>query len=202
MQQNLLWTGREYDSLENCLVELGETGAEITSTIIGRYGEKIYQVDYRIRTNQQWETLALELKSRHSNQTQVIQLESDGTGNWWLNGEKADEFAGCIDVDIPLTPFTNTLPIRRLNLRPGQTQEIRVLYCDLLEWQLKPVRQLYTCLSETEYQYENVPNDFEATIQVDEFKLVVDYPQLFVRTAVLPTAYNEGGFLPRLNRPI
>lgn len=189
MQRNLLWTGREYESLENCLINMGETGAEITSTIIGRYEEKIYQVHYRIQTNPDWETVWLEIESRHSNRPQKIRLEGDGTGHWRLNGQPAAEFSGCIDVDIPLTPLTNTLPIRRLRLAQNQSAEIRVIYCDLLADSIKPVHQRYTRRSETDYHYENVPNDFEATIQVDELGLVVDYPSLFVRTAVLSTSY-------------
>lgn len=189
MQTNLLWTGREYYSLENCLVETTAAGSEITSTIVGLYEGKLYKVEYRIRTNQQWETVFLEINSRHSNQIQLIQLEGDGKGNWKQNGKQVDQFKGCIDVDIPVTPFTNTLPIRRLRLEQNQSKEIQVLYCDVLEQQLRSVRQRYTCLSDTEYHYENVPNDFEATIQVDGSGLVVDYPLLFVRTAAMETHF-------------
>jgi hypothetical protein len=189
MQTNLLWTGREYYSLENCLVNVTPDGTEISSTIIGHYEEKIYKTEYRIKTNQHWETVFLEINSRHSNQIQSLKFESDGKGNWLFNGKKADQFTGCIDVDIPLTPFTNTLPIRRLKLNQNQSQEIQVIYCDLLEQQIRAVRQKYSCLSTTEYHYENVPNDFEATIQVDESGFVIDYPLLFIRTAALKTDY-------------
>ena len=193
MQINILWTGREYYSLENCLVNTTDTGSEITSNIIGYYDEKIYSVEYKILTNENWETTLLEINSRHSNQTQLIRLESDGKGNWESKGKKAEQFNGCIDVDIPLTPFTNTLPIKRLDLTPGQEQEIDVIYCDLLELQIKRVRQKYTCLSNTEFHYENVPNDFEATITVDESGLVIDYPALFKRKAALMTGYRNPG---------
>nr|WP_242674799.1 putative glycolipid-binding domain-containing protein [Niastella populi] len=71
----------------------------------------------------------------------------------------------------------------RLNLQKGETQEVQVIYFDLLQQTIKPVRQKYTCLSPTEYHYENIPNDFEADIKVDEMGLVVDYPVLFERTA-------------------
>lgn len=54
----------------------------------------------------------------------------------------------------------------------------------MLAGQLKRVAQKYTKLSDSEYLYENVPNDFEAKIQVDEFGLVVDYPMLFVRKSI------------------
>lgn len=86
-------------------------------------------------------------------------------------------------LDIPPTPFTNSLPINRLRVKKGEEHQIRVIYLDLLEKQIKPVRQQYTRLSETAYLYQNVPNDFEAKIEVDEFGLVVDYPLLFIRTA-------------------
>jgi hypothetical protein len=190
MQTNLLWTGREYYSLENCLVDVQSAGTEIISTIIGKYKEKIYKVEYLIKTNHDWETILLEIHSRHSDKTQSIRLQGDGKGNWTGNNENADQFKGCIDVDISLTPFTNTLPIKRLRLDQDQSKEIQVIYFDLLEGQIKPVRQKYTCLSKTKYHYGNVPNDFEATIEVDEEMFVVDYPSLFFRTAALLTNYH------------
>jgi uncharacterized protein len=191
MQTNLLWTGREYYSLENCLVDELPGGTEITSTIIGKYEEKIYKVEYRIKTNPDWETILLEIHSRHSDKTQSIRLESDGKGNWTGNVGMTEQFKGCIDVDIPLTPFTNTLPIKRLGLGQNQSKEIRVIYCDLLEGVISPVTQKYTFLSATRYHYENVPNDFEATIEVDDSGFVIDYPSLFFRSASLNTHYNH-----------
>ena len=35
-----------------------------------------------------------------------------------------------IDVDISATPFTNTLPIRRLGLQPGEFAELDVAFVD------------------------------------------------------------------------
>lgn len=194
MQTNILWSGREYYSLENCLIDTSETGSEITSTIIGSYQGKIYQVAYHIKTNEHWETVFVAITSRHSNQTQKIQLEGDGKGNWTSNGTEAKQFRGCIDVDIALTPFTNTLPIRRLKLHQQQEQVIQVIYIDLIDQRILPVRQLYRCLSATEYHYENIPNDFEARVVVDESGFVVDYPSLFVRTAAIKTAYGTAGW--------
>jgi dihydrofolate reductase len=51
MQTNLLWTGREYYSLENCLVKVTAAGSEIISTIIGHYQETIYKVEYLCQNN-------------------------------------------------------------------------------------------------------------------------------------------------------
>ena len=189
MQINLLWTGREYYSLENCLVNITPAGGEINSTIVGLYEGNIYKVSYTIKTNEHWQTIFLAIDSQQNNKTDHTQLEGDGNGNWLYNGKKAEQYNGCIDIDIPLTPFTNTLPIRRLALHQNESSEIHVIYCDILAEQITPVCQKYTRISDAAYHYENVPNDFEATIQVDEFGLVVDYPQLFVRTSALITWY-------------
>lgn len=190
MQTNIMWTGLDYDSKENCLVDTTENGTEINSVIVGSYGPKIFRVEYRIRTNPRWATLFVEVRSQHSNQVQYHRLESDGQGNWKSQGKPAPQLNGCMDIDISLTPLTNTLPINRLKLSPSTSQEIQVVYLDLLEQQMAPVRQKYTCLSKTSYQYENVPNDFEAVITVDGLGLVVDYPELFVRKASLNSNYH------------
>ena len=191
MQTNILWTGREYHSIENCLVTTDQNGADIRSIIVGTYQSKIYRVEYQIKTNARWETVFAGIKSRHSNNEEYILLEGDGKGNWTRNGESIPAFAGCVDVDIPLTPFTNTLPVKRLDTEIGKEQQIKVLYLDLLEEQIKPVHQKYIRLSDTVYHYENVPNDFEADITVDDFGLVVDYPELFVRTTIQQTNYQR-----------
>jgi uncharacterized protein len=108
-----------------------------------------------------------------------------------------ERFAGCIDIDIPLTPFTNTLPVSRLNLKNGEEQRIKVIYLDILEATIRPVQQKYTRLSPTVYHYENIPNDFEADITVDDRGFVVDYPSLFRRTSVVESADRTSTFSPR-----
>lgn len=189
MQTNLVWSGLEYGSLENCLVNTSAAGAEITSTIISSYDHKIFKINYCIKTNNKWETVFFEISSQHSNKLDVVKFEGDGKGNWSSNGIRVEQFEGCIDIDISLTPFTNSLPINRLNLIQNQRQEIRVIYLDVLEQQMNPVWQQYTRLSDTIYHYQNIPNNFEANIEVDESGLVVDYPTLFIRNAVLKSNY-------------
>lgn len=189
MQVNVLWTGREYYSLENCLIHVADTGVHVNSVIVGKYEDKLYRVEYEVVMNQFWQTTFFEVKSRHSNIMQHFRFEGDGKGTWRCDGKIASQFEGCIDIDIPLTPFTNTLPIKRLKMGKGSANEIKVIYVDLLEQQIIPVRQKYVSLSESVYHYENIPNDFEADIIVDEYGLVVDYPLLFERTSILHTQY-------------
>ncbi len=190
MQTNLLWTGREYYSLENCIVNTTVNGTEITSTIIGKYKAKIYRVEYHIKTNKKWETKYVEIKSQHSNKVQHHKFKNDGKGNWVTNGKQLPTVKGCIDIDIALTPFTNTLPIKRLHLAKGEEQEIQVLYFDILKNKITAAKQKYIRLSDSEYKFENVPNNFEAIIKIDKQGFIIDYPSLFENTAILHSKYH------------
>jgi len=161
----------------------------IKSVIVGKYHERLYRVDYKIETNKNWETIHAQVQYQHNNHIGQLQLDGNGKGNWRMNGKPAGQFNGCIDIDIPLTPFTNTLPVNRLELGPDEARQIQVIYLDLLKQEIRPVKQKYRCLSPTLYHYENIPNDFEANIEVDDMGFVVDYPSLFTRTAKVQSDY-------------
>jgi hypothetical protein len=112
-----------------------------------------------------------------------IDLLSDGAGEWRDGtGASLPHLSGAIDVDLPLTPFTNTLPIRRLGLRAGHSAELRVVYICLPEFTVTTDPQRYTCIEPLRrYRYESMDSDFVREIEVDEHGLVLTYPGLFRR---------------------
>ena len=182
MQTNILWTGIAYHSREHCVLTNNDESIDVSSVIVGAHDDKIYRVDYSIKTNRNWECIFFELTIQLSDKKEIINYHSDGRGNWTKNGAPVNEFKGCIDIDISLTPFTNSLPINRLEWELNKPLQINVMFLDILSHKIIPVQQRYTKLSNTEYKFENVPNDFEAVITVDESGIVVNYPELFVRT--------------------
>jgi hypothetical protein len=189
MQKNILWTGIAYHSLENGILTITDNGSEINSSIIGAYAGELYKIEYRIRTNQYWETTFFEITSQLYNTVERTAFRREGKESWYVNGQPEEKFNGCIDIDISLTPFTNTLPINRLKLSEKESEQVKVLYVDVLGRKMMPVQQKYTRLSPTDYKYENVPNDFESVIAVDDLGLVVEYPGLFKRTYIAESAY-------------
>jgi hypothetical protein len=115
-----------------------------------------------------------------------VDLVSDGEGNWrTAGGEAVPELAGYIDVDISATPFTNTLPINRLGLAPGESADTSVVYVGVDEIRVWTEPQRYTCLDRridgSLYRFEALDSGFEAELPVDADGLVRDYPGLFRR---------------------
>jgi hypothetical protein len=115
-----------------------------------------------------------------------VELLSDGEGHWTTaDGRAVKYLEGCEYVDIAETPFTNTLPVRRLGLSCGESAEIAVAYFDGAELQPSPEPQRYTRLEKDEegelYRFESLDAGFTADLVVDADGLVVDYPGLFRR---------------------
>jgi uncharacterized protein len=178
MQTNIIWTGRLYQSIENCILTRMSGGNEIVSTIIGHHENRIYKIDYHICTNENWETTFVNIRTQFDNLVELITLEKK-EGKWLLNNKPDPEFEDIFDIDISLTPFTNTLPVNRLKLKDGERKVIEVIYFDIFEKEIKSVKQVYTRVSGTDYVYENYDGSFKANIRVDEQGLVVDYSELF-----------------------
>ena len=91
------------------------------------------------------------------------------------------EYTGAIDVDLAMTPFTNTLPIRRLGLAVGAAADIIVVYVTFPDLAVSADPQRYTRLAERTYRFESLDGGFVRDIEVDEHGLVVTYPGLFRR---------------------
>ena len=182
---DLVWSGIEYDSIEHCHVALENEAIDIDASILGHYQGNIYSVRYAIRTDVEWKVRRVQIHSKINGVEHTMRLESAGDGIWTYNGKREEAFNACYEIDLPLTPFTNTLPINRLGMNLQETRQIKVIYIDLLEHTVLPVFQKYARLSEGAYRYENVPNDFEAVIKVDSSGFVEDYPGLFKRVTIL-----------------
>lgn len=107
----------------------------------------------------------------------TVELLSDGYGTW----EGRTELEGCVDVDLSATPFTNTLPIRRLRLSVRETRDLRTVYVRAPDLSVSVDPQRYTRLAPRTYRYESLDSDFCRELTVDSHGLVVDFPDMFRR---------------------
>jgi len=181
MQQDIRWKSEYYHTSEHCQLSRLADRLEIQSHITGRYENTAVDLRYTIHTDLQWQVRSFTVNSRLDDMTTIITGAKTRTGTWLINGLPDPALDTCIDIDISLTPFTNSLPINRLSFIPDQPQQIHVVYMDILTKQILHRQQQYTCLSPTRYHFANIPNDFEADITTDENGLVTDYPGLFTR---------------------
>ncbi len=185
MERDVIWVPWEGPGLEHLHLRQDANGVLVDSIIIGLDRGRPFRLRYRIRCDTGWRALEVTLGLLGPREVELA-LVSDGQGRWGTpDGQGVSAIQGTVDVDISATPCTNTLPIRRLGLKPGQSAELTVAYLAVPELRLETVRQRYTCLEARpdggRYRYESPARGFVAELVVDRDGLVVDYPGRFRR---------------------
>lgn len=184
---DVLWRRRDQPSLEHC--RLSRLDAEqgsfywLTGTVIALEAGSPYRVMYSVHCDDRWRTRGVHVTTIHGNDHRQLQLESDGAGNWLRGGEPANEFAGLLDVDLSITPATNTLPIRRLGLEVGQEAAVEAAWIRFPALELTPLPQRYRRTGHGSYQYESRGGEFTASLDVDHEGMVVRYGELWERVS-------------------
>ena len=159
-------------------------GFELTGTILAVHELEPLEVKYRLECGSDWSTRAVFIEQRRGFQRSTLSLTSDGVGAWSdSHTGKLDSLAGCLEVDLELTPITNTLPINRLKLAIGQREEIAVAWIRFPSLEIVRARQSYERLNAQTYRYCSLASGFTAEIDVDEIGLTLRYEGIWERIA-------------------
>lgn len=180
-----MWVPWARPGLEHLRLELDPDGPVADGLVLGLADERAFRLYYRIQCDSAWRVQRADLALLGADRP-PLNLRTDGEGRWTDgDGRPLSEFEGCLDLDLSVTPFTNTLPIRRLGLEPGQSAEVLMAYVDVPELRLQSTRQRYDCLEMGPgggmYRFTALPGGYNAVLPVDPDGLVLDYRGLFKR---------------------
>lgn len=159
-------------------------------TVTGEVGRE--RVHYVLRLSPTWQVRQF-LLFRDLDEPDLW-LATDGHARWGeMNGAHRPDLDGCRDIELDCTPFTATLPLRRLPLDVGDQMELPVLLVDVVTLGVVPVRQRYHRLGDRRWRCERlgahvVKDPVEGPVasrvsefDVDEYGLVLDLPGAFRR---------------------
>jgi len=153
-----------------------EGRGEIAATLDGAP----LNASYLVETDSDWITRRVRVVVTGGNSLEIL---SDGRGHWRrADGTALPELDGCIDPDLSITAFTNTVAIRRLGCRVGEAADIKVAYILAPELSLRAAPQRYTHLADRMWRFHGLDIDFTADITVDEEGFVIEYPLLVTRS--------------------
>ncbi|MFN8528937.1 MAG: putative glycolipid-binding domain-containing protein [Anaerolineae bacterium] len=185
MTTEILWQTVQEPGLEHLSLDVYEQGASADGSIIGISDGQPFRLRYVIQTDSAFQIKSAQVSIREPF-TRQIELRRDAFGVWTDKlGLELPHLNGCVDLDLETTPFTNTLPIRRLNWKIGETQQIEVAYIHAPSLTVSRVVQHYTCLEMSPdgglFRFESRANNFTADVRVDAYGLVVEYGNLWKR---------------------
>ncbi|HYO56277.1 putative glycolipid-binding domain-containing protein [Archangium sp.] len=180
-EQHVAWAPWSGPGHEHLVLREVPSGLTAHSSVEGVTDEgRPFSLRYFLRIDTAWRVREVELVLLGSDARLV--LRSDGAGRWSdEKGRSLPELDGCIDVDISASPFTNTLPIRRLGLAPDSSDDISVVYLSVPGLSARRGRQRYICLGPERYLFESLETGYRTELRVDAEGLVLDYPGLFRR---------------------
>jgi hypothetical protein len=172
------------NSLEFAMVQPSATGVELSGTIVAIHEDTPLEVRYLIQCDADWQTRAVSIEQRLGLEQSTLSLTVAETGKWIDHRTgPISTVSGCLEVDLELTPITNSLPINRLKLAIGQQEEIAVAWVRFPALEVVHARQSYERLSDRTYRYRSLASGFTADIDVDDIGLTVRYEGIWERIA-------------------
>ena len=168
---NLLIDGRDYCGLWHTA-----EGWLLKGTVVGVLkDQRPLLASYEIQCDENWLTHRVQVDHILGNDAKTLSLSVEKRGVWRSTGQELREIQGCDDVDLAVTPATNTLAIRRLNLQVGSSASIIAAWVKFPDLTVQPLSQRYTRVAQNTYRYES-NTGFSAEIVVDDLGLVTAYP--------------------------
>ena len=175
--RNLLTGGTEYFELRRngrCHILRGKV------TSILEPAQPLF-VSYEITCDEEWRTRSAKILQVSAGEQRELIIEVAGA-DWTVNGKPVPELHGYIDIDLSASPSTNTLPLRRLQMKRGESQPVTAAWVRFPSLEIATLRQTYKRLDDTRYFYESATG-FTAEIRVDACSVVFDYPGVWTRVA-------------------
>jgi hypothetical protein len=177
----VLWRRRDEPSLEICRVTELPDGYALQGNVLTAVDSRPFQVQYVVWCDRRWVTGGVHVHAIQGESHRQLQLRRDGEGRWWRDDAHIAELDGLIDVDLSITPSTNTLPIRRLDLTVGAVATTTAAWIRFPDLSVQRLDQQYTRVSATRYLYESRGGSFRADLDVDDQGVVIDYGNLWER---------------------
>lgn len=163
------WATWDGDGLETTTIRWENEGYTVTG-VVGRE-----RVEYVLRLSPLWQVRQLLLFRDLAEPD--LWLATDGKGHWGeMNGAHRSELDGCVDVQLACTPFTRSLPVRRLPLLDDHGAELPVVDIDVETLDVRRVTVRYVREDARHWRC-----DGDDPFEVDEHGLVVDEPGRYRR---------------------
>ncbi len=177
---DVLWSRRDEVSIEHCRILEHPDYISIDGRVLSAIDGRPYRADYTIRCDREWRTQTV-LVHVVEGMTSRIELERLPTGGWRRDGADIPGSDDLIDIDLSITPATNTLPIRRLGLGIGESAAVEALWVVFPELRTERLSQTYTRTHERALRYTSNDGNFVARLKVDDEGVVVTYGDLWER---------------------
>lgn len=152
---------------------------QLGGTAVFAEDRRTCRLEYQVVCDAGWRTLHAKVTGWIGSDPVKVEVYTDSARRWIINGRESPTVAGCVDFDLAFSPSTNTIPIRRLSLNPGERAEVRAAWLRFPALTLEPLVQSFARTGESSYHYEAFGGDFVTDLEVGATGFVLRYPPLW-----------------------
>ncbi|RRQ27813.1 hypothetical protein DK926_10525 [Rhodococcus sp. Eu-32] len=180
----LTWRAHEAPRMESVRVQLSGNRIKASGRIIGGACSEhpAFSASYDLVTDEHGVTRRLSLRTAVAGGEKQASVSRDNEGYWMVEGaanHQRSTYNGAVDVDVVLSPFFNTLPIRRLGLGTDSIEaQVPVVYVNLLDLSIQEAALTYSSGADGIHVLSPVSS---SSVTVDGDGFVLDYPGLAER---------------------
>ena len=143
----------------------------LDGTVLTALEGRPVEVRYSVRVDDAWVTREVVVAIDDGRERRRLRLAHDGAGHWTQgdDGAAVPAVDGCLDVDLEVSPATNTLPIRRL----GASADVEAAWVRFPSLTVERLTQRYERLGDRRWRYSSGRS--KALLEVSQEDLVVRY---------------------------
>ena len=177
----LFWRRTDVEGFERLELTVEPDGVTATSTVICLEAGG-FRLDHHWTLDPAWRAQAVTVERWSARGRGRLHLERAGTG-WRVDGALRADLEGAEEPDLSVTPFCNTLPIRRTPEAPGASLPLDTAFIDGPALTVARSSQRYDRQGAGRLRYVDLglSRGFEADLIVDGEGLVLKYEHLFER---------------------
>lgn len=176
----VLWKRLDRDGHDACRFTKTHDTWNIEGSAVFEHNGSVADLAYRLVCDSEWCSVQASVTGSIGSEGIELLIERDGVETWRVNGSVREDLAGLKDIDLGFTPASNTSAIRRLNLCEGCEARSTAVWLDTEDGAVKPLPQIYRRIGRNAYDYTSLLHDYRATLTVDDFGVVAEYPRLWV----------------------
>ena len=180
-QTILCWRRTDLHGLERMVLDIGPDEIRATSSVLSLEAGG-FRLDHCWRLSPDWRALSVTVRRWNAQGEGALTLERQG-GGWRVDGADRPDLDGAEELDLSITPFCNTFPIRRVPEAAGASLVLDIAFIDGPALTVARSRQRYDRQGPGRLRYVDLglAAGFEADLVVDDAGLVLAYEHLFER---------------------
>ena len=179
LARHIRWEWIDRPGMETVSIERLASGTVARGSVLVVLDAVALRASYRIVHDVTWRFLEAHVEAGPLESPRTLQIRRSSSGRWEVDGAPRPDLDGCEDVDLMITPYTNTPPLAARALAPGESRRLCVAWVRFPDLHVEAVEQEYTRLDAgtipSRYRYRNLKSGFTGELTVDGDGLVIDY---------------------------